>query len=359
MPHITCSVATRGRYHLTLPTTLQSIISQQRPPDKFILVDDNTPEERTDLRKDPVLTPLLSVMARRCKDGVEVLKGPNRGPHANHELVRKEARELVWRVDDDECPMPDVLGRLERFFTGKEGIRTGAACGCVHNHRIRPNPYASSALPILRSRKNVQWFTWPEGTVMDNLAHIHSTYLYRAQAGTFIQDYSPVGHTEETRHTLNMKMMGFRLFFDADAVTMHYRQPSGGIRSASKAEMWQRDETNFNKWCDSLPVDWVMPVDFIPHQGVGDAFALRKALPKILSQYEKDRKRFEIRMFPRKELMPIFEDMADRFDIFLPHDKLELFHSTDDWNIYHHMSKNNLKGLDTAYIDYYNPDRRR
>ena len=115
---------------------------------------------------------------------------------------------------------------------------------------------------------------------------------------------------------------------------------------------WSDDERNFNRYLDSLPVDWIMPVDFFAHQGVGDAFALRKALPNILPQYEKGG--FERRLFARKDLLPIFEDLRDRFDIFLTDDKAELFHVTDHWNIYHHMSSNKIKGIDKAYEDYYN-----
>ena len=49
MDKILCSVATRGRYHTTLPLVLEAIMNQTKLPDKLVIFDDN--DEPQDMRK--------------------------------------------------------------------------------------------------------------------------------------------------------------------------------------------------------------------------------------------------------------------------------------------------------------------
>ena len=52
MNKVLCSVATRGRYHTTLPLVLNAIINQTRLPDKLVIFDDN--DEPKDMRQEMI-----------------------------------------------------------------------------------------------------------------------------------------------------------------------------------------------------------------------------------------------------------------------------------------------------------------
>lgn len=43
---VLCSISTRGRYHSTLPLTLQAVMNQSTLPNKIVIFDDNdNPED--------------------------------------------------------------------------------------------------------------------------------------------------------------------------------------------------------------------------------------------------------------------------------------------------------------------------
>lgn len=354
--HILGVVTTRGRYGTTLPLTLAAIAAQTRPPDTFLLVDDNPEALREDLGKHPVLTHVLNLLVRRCK--TYVVAGTGRGPHANHEMTRTcvHAKSLIWRVDDDEVPEPNVLEKLEQHLTDPA---VGAVAGAVWGTTTAENRYADSSLEAVPCRNNVQWYTWPEGTVFPNCGHLHSTYLYRKDAAPFPQHLSPVGHTEETRHTIGIRLFGKRLVVDPSAITWHLQQPAGGIRNpSSRPEMWAADELDFRRWLRGLKTPMRWPVDLYAHQGLGDAWALCSVLPKILEQY-KDRDRWEVRLWTAPPNEDVFAEFRDRLMVLRPSEAGKFPGvMRGPWNVYGWMQRSGFRGqLPDALLQFYRPGR--
>lgn len=347
--HITATVATRGRYGTTLPQTLAAIANQTRPPDDLLIIDDNPASERKDLLKHPVVTPILAMLTAA---GVKayVVEGLQKGPHVNHEQARQQAKDLIWRVDDDEIPEPEVLQCLEKHLI--DNPKVGAAAGLVPVPPMTENAAASCALEDVFDCKNVQWYNWPAGTVFDNAGHLHSSYLYRKHAAQFRTDLSPVGHCEESFHTIDMVRNGWRLVIDTNVTTWHCRQPTGGIRVHNHQEWYEQDFAKFVDWCKTLPVKWRRTCNVLATAGVGDVWAAATVMPKII-EYQRARG-VSVRIFCRPDDMPLFAGFAgDGVTVRELNDvlKYELRH---DGNIYAWMARDSYKGgLPGAFVHYY------
>ena len=328
MAHILCEICTRGRYGTTLPATLQSIMSQSRRPDTVMIVDDNPPAERCDLSKIPFYHGILTAMASFMK----VIVIPGKGaPQCNHEMVRlhEDAKELIWRVDDDECPEVDVLKTLEQHLLDP---KVGAAAGLVlHPPGIEENEYASSQLEDIDYSKNIQWYRWKDNPVFSNVGHLHSSYLYRKTIAPFSQTLSAVGHSEETQHSIQIGMAGYRLVVDTSVVTWHYREPNGGIRSHS-TECYQHDEANFKEFLTTLPVTYKKHVHIVGAQGIGDCFALLSVMPDIIKSWEG--KTDAIHVFVKEPFVQLFSRyLSDTVKVF-PRPVLDLWWDKEQHNIY-------------------------
>ena len=352
--HVLCNVNTRQRWGSTLPLTLQSILSQSRLPDEFLLIDDSPPEGRPDMWRHPVLGPLISTMQSKMK--VKIINGPGRGPHHCHEFARtsEQAKELVWRVDDDECPEPDVLARLEKHIEHNPLDRIGAAAGLVLGPNPGANPLASSRVEDLRWCKNIQWYRWPKNAKgfypQVDVGHLHSSYLYRKDAASFPMNLSPVGHTEETQHTMRIKLAGFRLLVDTGITTWHYRQSDGGIRSQQGD--YDGDRKQFDDWCDSIGIKFRRRVPIWAGQGWGDCFALLQAMPDIIKHH---RDAEFIQVFVRPELLDQFKSLAGGVVTVDPLPNWQLWNFQGEFNVYCWMGNHpNFKGnLVAAYRQMY------
>ena len=56
---------------------------------------------------------------------------------------------------------------------------------------------------------------------------------------------SRVAHREETLFTFQMYQKGYKILAVPNAITWHMKNPEGGIRSETKAEMYEHDEQIF------------------------------------------------------------------------------------------------------------------
>ena len=74
---------------------------------------------------------------------------------------------------------------------------------------------------------------------------MHSTFLYRRGHEKFNPFLSPAAHREETLFTYGLKRQGFRILVDTAAVTWHFRDGQGGIRSHTNPQFWADDERLF------------------------------------------------------------------------------------------------------------------
>lgn len=348
MPHITATIATRGRYDSTLPMALSAVLSQTRTPDQILLIDDNPEGQRVDIGKHPVLGQLLSSCAARCE--TVVVRGLEKGPQHNHEQARIEAKELVWRVDDDETPEPRVLEILEAALIADPKL--GAVAGLVPVPPLKTNPHASSAAENICWAANAQWFAWP-GLSFVHAGHLHSSYLYRKQAAQYRLDLSPVGHREETFHSMQIAANGWGLGILPAARTWHFRQPTGGIRSHADADAYKRDERLFMTWLKTQPIKWRHFVQVVAGHGLGDKFALLEAMPAIVEYHAKRGRK--VRAFVPDGMADLFRHCGtvEPVDV-VPYNDLPKYHIPHDAEIYGWMSNaKHTGGIAKAYESYY------
>ena len=265
MAKVLCSVSTRGRYHTTLPLTLQAIINQTKPVDKLVIFDDN--DEPQDMRKESVYAYFFQILDLK---GIpwEWLYAGKKGQHHNHQIANYMGYEWVWRVDDDAIPEPNVLETLFAYTADDVGaiggsiltppiINTSASLGTIKNIDIEPN---------------IQWGKIPQPKKVE---HLHCSFLYRAG----IQDYnlglSRVAHREETLFTYGLHQKGYRILV-VPCITWHLKNPDGGIRSETKKELYEHDEAifrNFLKYDDKTIV--------VLNCGLGDHIVFSHVLPDI------------------------------------------------------------------------------
>lgn len=333
--HVLCEIGTRGRYDTTLPMTLVAIQNQTVLPDHLLLIDDTPVATRhPDVYKHPVLGNVLRSLAKRM--GVTVIFGPGRGPQHNHEFARTSqyAKELIWRVDDDECPEPNVLQRLKDAMHHNPQLGAVAGLVLVPGER-ETNPHASAALEDIPTAKNVQWYTWPKGHVFQKVDHLHSSYLYRKEAAAYPIGLSPVGHTEETQHTLRIKENGYSLQILPDVVTWHYRFSTGGIRSQTGD--YAADTEVFCSYLKSRDVRFTRRFPILMNQGLGDAFALFSVLNAIDDQAKAEG--FQTMLFIRESLVEFIKPRVRNGIVTLPDSEFCLWNFTGTFNVYDWWTK--------------------
>jgi hypothetical protein len=89
---------------------------------------------------------------------------------------------------------------------------------------------------------NIQWA--PIEYVKE-VEHLHCTFLYRAGIFDYNLGLSRVAHREETLFTMGLHQKGYKILVAPNAVTWHMKNPNGGIREGSTAEMFEHDEAIF------------------------------------------------------------------------------------------------------------------
>jgi GT2 family glycosyltransferase len=270
---VLCCIPTKGRYFTTLPLVIQSVISQTVKPDKVILYDDG---EHRDLRQVPLYQYIFKTLDdSKIKWGVEFTQG--RGQHFAHQLANTSKFELIWRLDDDTIAMPNVLEKLLQHMKDE---KVGAVAGSVimPGGEILSEEYALTLVDINR-RPNIQW---AKGNDIIEVEHLYSSFLYRSNIVDYNLDLSSVAHREETIFSHRLFRAGYKLLVDRSAVTYHYRNPEGGIRTETDTTLWQQDEEIFRKELEK----WGYRFIALSH-GLGDHLAFVNILPKIMKKCEK------------------------------------------------------------------------
>ncbi len=270
---VLCCIPTKGRYFTTLPLAIQSVISQTVKPDKLIIYDDG---EHRDVRDVPVYQYLFRALDdAKIKWGVTFTQG--RGQHFAHQLANTSKFELIWRLDDDTVAMPDVLEKLLQHMADDT---VGAVAGAVvtPGGETISSDYATSLVDINRL-PNIQW---TKGSNVVAVEHLYSSFLYRSNIVDYNLELSNVAHREETIFSHRLFKAGYKLLVDRSAITYHYRNPEGGIRSESDKTLWAHDEEIFRKELEK----WGYKFLALSH-GLGDHLAFVNILPKLLSRCEK------------------------------------------------------------------------
>lgn len=322
MPKVLCSVATRGRYHTTLPLVLNAIINQTRLPDKLVIFDDN--DEPQDMRKEMIYQYFFQMLDIK-KIAWEWQYAEKKGQHHIHQRANTMGFDWVWRCDDDAIPEPDVLGNL-LGYTSIENV--GAIGGSI---LTPPNLFDTSEstgkIADIQSEPNIQW-NYIKKT--KEVEHLHCSFLYRAGVHDYNLGLSRVAHREETLFTYGLYLKGYKILTVPHAVTWHMKNPEGGIRSETKREMYEHDEAIFNNI-----VGFSDRTIIVLNSGLGDHIVFNSILGNI-------RNPVVFGCYP--EIIPC-KSIAEA---------KALFGDIDQWNIYKKMCEWNWKGsLADAYRKMY------
>lgn len=280
MKSVTACISTKDRYNTTLPLAIMAVANQTKKVDKFLIFDDG---EQKDLRKDSLYQNIFATLNNK---GIqwEVVFGQRKGQVANHQIALQMAQtEWIWRLDDDNIPERDCLEKLIAVADEK----TGAVGGHI------PFPTMPTRRPRLASNKlediylgmNVQWF---QGNGVEEVEHLYSSFIYRKRAGAhgYCKELSIVGHREETIFTHEMKRAGWKLLYNPEAVTLHFREGTGGIRSFSgNKALWDSDEQVFRKKMEEWGVSPRPTKLMVLNNGLGDHIVFRSILPEIREKY--------------------------------------------------------------------------
>ena len=349
---VTCTISTRGRYFTTLPLCLIAIANQTISPNYLIIFDDN--EIKKDLREEPIYKNIFSLF--QCKNiNWSLIFGSGEGQVRNHQIALSGEKEkntpivstpLIWRLDDDNIPEPNVLETLLSSFTDT----TGAVSCLVLNskHGLHSNSLASNKISDIFLGLNQQWFL-PQSYETVSADHLYSTFLYRKEAGKhgYENGLSRIGHREETLFTFNMVRNGYECLINPNAIIWHFDSPSGGIRDGA-AEMWANDEGIFRQRLSEWGI-FINEFEFcVLDNGLGDHALFLTILPKIIEK-NKGKKIIIAACYPE-----IFEDYLDKITLISIAEAQLIHGNLDRWNIYKWAIDHRLTGpLIAAFEDLY------
>jgi len=336
---VTVGIPTKGRYD-KLVLTLQALAFQTHQDMHIIMIDDT--EQPTDLRTIPAYQAVFELFNAH-KITFQLEYGQKRGQHISHQRIQEMAQtDWIWRIDDDEIPEPSVLSIL--LSDAIVGMNVGAVGGLV----LSPNPAWLPTLPtIVRSsitdpNQNVQWFRHPVEHTFE-VDHLHSTFLYRRGHEKFNPFLSPAAHREETLFSYGLKRQGFRLLVDTSAVTWHFRDMSGGIRSHRNPQFWEDDEKLFY----SKLAEWGVTGDttkyIVLDAGRGDHVLVKSLLPRLKKKYPK--------IVAATCYKDIFDGEVEQISVAEAHQRLG---NLDRFNVYRWCQEHQWSGpLVDAYAEMF------
>jgi hypothetical protein len=277
---VTAYTSTKDRYFTTLPSCLISLATQTVKPNHIWIFDDG---EQKDLRKYPIYENIFAMFDTL---GIEwkVIFGERKGQVLNHQKALDQAEtEWLWRVDDDNFVEHNALEKMLEVVKDDVGAVGGLVLHPTHNKNNAE--LASSAIEDVNLGLNVQWWKFKGVKEVD---HLYSTFIYRKEASQhgYCMELSPVGHTEETLFSYQIKRNGWRLLVNSEAITWHLRENSGGIRSFNNQKLWEHDKEIFNSKLKEWGVVLNKHKFVVLKNGLGDHLAFKTLLPELKKQYK-------------------------------------------------------------------------
>jgi len=320
---VLCSIATRGRYHSTLPMVIEAVMNQTKKVDKLIIFDDN--DEPKDLRTDFLYSHIFHILNIKDIDWEWKFAG-KKGQHHIHQAANEMGYDWVWRVDDDAVPEPNGLQKLYDFATSNEKV--GAVAGSVITPPLNGTYLNSTGLmENIQVEPNIQWGYIKETKQVE---HLYCSFLYRAGVQDYNLGLSRVAHREETLFSHQLHLKGYKLFVIPHAITWHLKNPQGGIRDGAKEEMFEHDEKIFQN-----VINFKEKKIVVLNNGMGNHIVFSKILPEIENAEV-------FGCYP--EIIPC-KSIAEAY---------ALFGDLDHWNIYKKMAQWNWTGsLEDAYRKMY------
>lgn len=267
MSSILCSVSTRGRYHTTLPVVLEAIINQTKKPDKLIIFDDN--DQTEDMRE------VLFYKYYFQRLDIKGIKwewqfAAKKGQHHNHQIANMMGYDFVWRVDDDAIPEPNVLETLLSYMNDNVGAVGGEILTPPHNPMTM---LSTGKIEDIDKEPNIQWATIKD---VKEVEHLHCSFLYRAGIHDYNLGLSRVAHREETLFTYGLFRKGYKLLVVPNATIWHLKNPDGGIRAESNAQLYEHDEMIFRNILNYKDKKIV-----VLEGGMGDHIVFSHVIPDI------------------------------------------------------------------------------
>jgi hypothetical protein len=320
MDKVLCSVSTRGRYHTTLPLTLQAIINQSVLPDKLVIFDDN--DEPEDMRLIPHYSYLFQMLDYYNVEW-EWLFAEKKGQHYNHQVANTMGYDWVWRVDDDAIPEPNVLEMLLHYTNDS----VGAVGGSILTPPTPTIGHVTGKIENIDIEPNIQW---AEIHSVTEVEHLHCSFLYRAGVHDYNLGLSRVAHREETLFTYGLFSKGYKILAVPDAITWHLKNPNGGIRSETNQALYEHDERIYRNI-----VGYKDRTIVVLDGGMGDHIVFSHVLPDI----------------PNALVFSCYPEIVEGQPIAKAY---ELFGNIDQYNIYRKMKEWNWTGsLEDAYRKLY------
>lgn len=321
MDSVLCSVATRGRYHTTLPLTLNAIINQTKKVDKLVIFDDN--DEPQDMRNEFIYGHFFKMLNVK---GIkwEWVYAHKKGQHYIHQMANTMGFDLVWRVDDDAIPEPNVLQNLFNYTHKNVGAVGGAI---ITLPDIADTSQTTGKIQFINREPNIQW-----GFInnVKEVEHLHCSFLYRAGVHDYNLALSRVAHREETLFTYGLFKKGYKILVVPNATSWHLKNPNGGIRSETNQSLYDSDENIFNN-----TINYSDKTVVVLTGGMGDHIVFTHVLPEIKNP----------------EVFTCFPEIVQGKSIAEAH---QLFGNIDQWNVYIKMHQWKWKGsLEDAYRKMY------
>lgn len=333
---VTASISTKGRTQTTLPLAIEAIALQTVRPKQLVLWDDNP--EFKDIQKE---SPYCHLFPLLMSKGIMWyhLPGGRRGQVYNHQVSLAQAdTEFVWRLDDDNAPEPDCL---EKLLKVAQDPAIGAVGGLVHDPRsvsLRPS-FITGKIEDILNPFNLQWYRWSGPP--EEVDHLYSTFLYRAEAGRkaggYSQLLSAVGHREETMFSHEIKRAGYKVLVTPEALTWHFREGTGGIRSYTDGSLWDKDEKVFHAKLQEWGVTSREYKVVVLNNGLGDHFMFKAILPEILEKHQ-GKRIILATCFPE-----VFEGIPGIEQTSIA-DAITAFGNLDQWDIYRWCEIQEWKG---------------
>lgn len=331
---VTASISTKDRQFTTLPLAIAAIAAQTVKPKQLVIFDDGDFKDLRETSPYCHLFPLLMSLGIQWFH----LPGQRIGQVANHQTALDRAdTEFIWRLDDDNAPQPNCL---EKLLQQMQDPLVGAVGGLIHDPRsISKKPsFITGKIEDILNPFNLAWYQWA-GTA-EEVDHLYSTFLYRVEAakkaGGYCRTLSPVGHREETMFSHEIKRAGYKLLITPEALTWHFREGKGGIRSYTDGSLWTHDEEVFRK---KLLEWWVVPREYkivVLNCGLGDHFMFKSILPDMISQ--NSGKRIIIaNCYPEA-----FSDI-NGVEMASIADAIAAFQNLDQWDLYRWCEEKNWK----------------
>jgi hypothetical protein len=319
--NILCSVATRGRYHSTLPMVINAIANQTKLPNKLIIFDDNDQPE--DMRNNFIYQHLFNILNYK---GIqwEWLFADKKGQHHIHQVANKMGYDWVWRVDDDAIPEPNVLKELYYWIDEGVGAIGGAILTLPDNFNTSK---CTGKINNIDQEPNIQW---AEIKAIKEVEHLHCSFLYRAGIHDYNLGLSRVAHREETLFSYGLHQKGYKLLVIPNATTWHLKNPNGGIRSESNKALFEHDEKIYRNI-----LSYKNKTIVVLNCGMGDHIVFKRVLPNIKNA----------------EVFTCYPDIIPGRPIA---EAMSLFGDIDQWSVYKKMAEWNwTDSLENAYRKMY------